>query len=76
MRVGEHLPAPRLYCRWFVNHGARTYFDTRGFRSKQEASDWIDAFGSALDWRAGFVFRLKGDDTDTRIVNRRGEVAA
>lgn len=47
----------------------------RGFRSKQAASEWIDAFGVELDWRAGYTFRLKGDSTHMEIVNRQGVLA-
>lgn len=48
---------------------------TRGFSSKGAASEWIDAFDRRLDWRAGFVFRLRGDNVDMTIVNRAGEKA-
>lgn len=62
-------------CRWFVRRGATTKF-TRGFRSKDEANAWINAFGYRLDWRAGYVFRLRGDSVEMAIVDRRGNVAA
>ena len=62
-------------CRWFVRRGATTKFN-RGFRTKVEADGWINAFGCRLDWRAGYVFRLRGEDVDMAIVDRRGEVAA
>lgn len=61
-------------CRWFVRLGAQTMFD-RGFRSKDEASGWLDKFGRRLDWRAGFVARLRGDSKDIEIVDRAGQVA-
>lgn len=60
--------------RWFVRRGPATHFD-RGFRAKGDASNWIDAMGTRLDWRAGFTFRLRGDDTDIAIVDRKGNVA-
>lgn len=60
-------------CRWFVQRGATTKFD-RGFRSKQDANNWINSFTN-LDWRAGFVFRLRGDNIDMSIVDRNGVVA-
>ena len=62
-------------CRWFVRRGASTKFN-RGFRSKNEADTWINSMGYRLDWRAGYVFRLRGDDVDMAIVDRRGAVAA
>ncbi len=62
-------------CRWFVRRGATTKFN-RGFRSKDEANGWINALGRRLDWRTGFVFRLRGDGVDMAIVDRRGAVAA
>lgn len=62
-------------CRWFVRRGATTQFN-RGFRSKDEASLWINTFGHRLDWRAGYVFRIRGDGVDMAIVDRRGTVAA
>lgn len=61
-------------CRWFVRRGATTKLN-RGFRSKNEASLWINALGYRLDWRAGYVFRLKGDCIDMAIVDRHGIVA-
>lgn len=61
-------------CRWFVSRGATVNYE-RGFRSKQGASDWINAFGERLDWRAGFTFKLKGDSTHMEIVSRKGDVA-
>lgn len=61
-------------CRWFVRRGAATHFD-RGFRAKGDADNWIDAMGTRLDWRVGFTFRLRGDDTDIAIVDRKGNVA-
>lgn len=64
----------QVRCRWFVRRGATTRFD-RGFRSKDEASNWIDSFGSRLDWRVGFLFRLRADNTDIEIVDRRGNLA-
>ena len=57
------------YCRWFVRHGDETFFD-RGFKTKEEASQWID--GCKLDWRVGFLFRLRGDTKESKIVNSRG----
>ena len=60
--------------RWFVRYGAKTMFD-RGFRSMDEASRWIDNSGRRLDWRAGFVARLRGDDKDIEIVDRKGQAA-
>lgn len=59
-------------CRWFVQRGATTNFE-RGFRSKQDASNWIESQRPA--WRAGFTFRLCGDDVDMYIVNRGGRIA-
>jgi hypothetical protein len=47
----------------------------RGFKSKDEASSWIDGLGCRLDWRAGFVARLRGEDTNIEIVYRQGQVA-
>lgn len=61
-------------CRRFVRRGATTRFD-RGFRAKGDASNWIDGMGTRLDWRAGFTFRLRGDDVDIVIVDRKGNVA-
>lgn len=60
--------------RWFVSRGATVKYE-RGFRSKQDASEWIDGFGAELDWRAGYTFQLKGDTTHMEIVNRQGELA-
>lgn len=69
----ESIPVQKR-CRWFVKRGPTTWFD-RGFRSKSDASNWIDAHGSHLDWRCGFVFRLRGEPTDIEIVDRMGNRA-
>lgn len=60
--------------RWFLRRDG-VVKPERGFRSMQEASDWIDEFGCRLDWRAGFTFQLKGDSTLMEIVSRQGNVA-
>lgn len=60
--------------RWFIKRGATTWFN-RGFRTKARASDWINDHGPALDWRCGYVFRLRGDPRDIDIVDRHGNVA-
>lgn len=60
--------------RWFLKRGPKTVL-TRGFASKSDASAWINSLGPRLDWRAGFVFRLRGDSMDMEIVNRHGTVA-
>lgn len=46
-----------------------------GFASKRSASEWIDAHGARLDWRAGFCFRLRGINVDIEIVDRLGAPA-
>lgn len=61
-------------CRWFVRRGDVVKYE-RGFRSKLDASNWIDAFGERLDWRAGFTFRLKDDSMHMEIVSRAGVLA-
>jgi hypothetical protein len=61
-------------CRWFVRRGEMTNL-TRGFRSKDEASAWVNSFGRRLDWRAGYVFRLRGDGVEMSIVDRHSKVA-
>ena len=60
--------------RWFVRHGERTYYG-KGFRSKADADEWIDAHRRAglMDWRVGYRFRLRGDSHDALIVNKHGE---
>lgn len=62
--------------RWFVCRGTSTNLNLgRGFRTKDDASQWIDSFGYRLDWRSGFLFRLRGDDCDMSIVDRAGSLA-
>lgn len=60
--------------RWFVKRGAKTWFE-RGFRTKARAGAWIDEHGEEVEWRAGYVFRMKGDSVDVQIVDRRGRSA-
>jgi len=45
---------------------------THGFRSKAAASDWINNLGHRLDWRVGFVFKLRGDTVNMAFVDRNG----
>jgi hypothetical protein len=63
--------------RWFVRQGGKNGQVElgKGFASKKQASEWINDFGGKLDWRAGFVFRLKGDTVDSEIVDRAGKRA-
>lgn len=61
-------------CRWFVRRDGEVNYD-RGFRSKDDAANWIAAFGDRLEWRVGFTFRLRGDTTHMEIVSRQGVVA-
>ena len=58
--------------RWFIQYGARTYYN-KGFRSKAEADVWISSHGCGIDWRVGYLFRLRGDGDNVRIVNKHGE---
>lgn len=60
--------------RLFVKYGDKVWSD-RGFRSKKEAGEWIDSHWRVMDWRAEFVFRLRGDATDIEIVDRKGRRA-
>jgi hypothetical protein len=57
--------------RLFVKRGDTVDF-TRGFSSKDAANTWITELGRRLDWRAGYVFRLRGDTSDMHIVDRQG----
>lgn len=61
-------------CRWFLRVGATTTF-SKGFKSKKAASEWISSLGYKLDWRVGYLFRLKGSSYDCEIVDRRGNKA-
>lgn len=58
--------------RYFIRRGATTWYSV-GFRTKHDAGLWIDSHGDALDWRAGYLFRLRGDARDVQIVTRKGE---
>lgn len=60
--------------KWFVQRDSAVDL-TRGFSSKKEADTWITDFGRRLDWRAGYVFRLRGDTADMTIVDRTGKKA-
>lgn len=65
----DKLPEPKSNVRWFLRRGDRTEL-IRGFRSKTEASAWIDR--QNIEWRVGFLFRIKWDGEDAMIVDRRG----
>lgn len=60
--------------RWFLKRGQETLLES-GFASKASAAQWIDNLGRRLDWRAGFVFQLRGDSTPMSIVDRNGKKA-
>lgn len=60
--------------RWFLKQGDQIH-TSKGFTSKDCASLWIDSLGSKVDWRAGFVFRMKGGTEDLSIVSRSGQCA-
>jgi hypothetical protein len=68
-RLSEVPQQPRA--RLFLKRGDAVDF-TRGFSSKAAASEWIANMGRRLDWRAGFVFRLRGDTVEMHIVDRNG----
>jgi len=72
-RLEEVTRKTRL--RWFLQRGTTTYHE-RGFRSKRDVRNWIESLGERIDWRAGFVFRLKGDTCDTSFVDRYGKTSA
>lgn len=59
-------------CRWFIKRDDTLLLD-RGFRTKTEASEWINQLDYRLDWRVGFTFKLRGEATVMQIVNRSGE---
>ncbi len=46
----------------------------RGFRNKQDASNWINAFSERLVCRAGLTLKLKGNSIHMEIINRQGEL--
>lgn len=58
--------------RLFIRRGATTWYSV-GFKTKKAASEWIDSHGRDLDWRCGYLFRLRGDGRDVQIVSRMGE---
>lgn len=64
------VPEAPKGARWFVRYGPTTKF-TRGFRTKAEASRWINELDH-LDWRVGYMFRLKGDEYEVCVVSRKG----
>lgn len=67
-----HEVPQQKFARWFVRRGAKTKFD-RGFKSKAEASAWIESLGKRLDWRVGYLFQLRGDNQTMEIVDRLGK---
>lgn len=71
MNIHENIPKQNR-CRWFLQHGASTRFDC-GFRNKDEIEAWIRTL--RLEWRSGYTFRIRGEDVDSYIVNRKGFLA-
>jgi len=72
LRLAEAEDGPGL--RWFIRRGGVVLVN-KGFRTKGAASAWIDSHGYALDWRVGYLFRLRRDPRDVVIVDRSGAVA-
>jgi hypothetical protein len=72
-RIEEVTRKTRL--RWFLQRGDETYYN-RGFRNKQDVRNWIESLGKRLDWRVGFVFRLKGDTCEMSFVDSNGKTSA
>jgi hypothetical protein len=63
---------------FIVDSGARRFLSedgkidkSRGFTSKDYASLWIESLGREVDWRAGFIFRLRGCSNDLEIVSSK-----
>lgn len=42
------------------------------FGSRREVDDWVSMHHGDLDWRAGYVFRLKGLPIDLSIQDAKG----
>lgn len=57
--------------RWFLSESGKID-KSRGFTSKDYASLWIESLGREVDWRAGFIFRLRGGRNDLEIVSAKG----
>ena len=54
--------------RWFIKYGDET-LDV-GFFTKSDVDDWIRKHD--IEWRAGYLFRIKGDNKDLEINNKDG----
>lgn len=70
LRIHRADEGPGL--RWFIQRGATTWFN-RGFKTKARASVWIADHGDAIDWRCGWMFKLRGDAHEVKIVDRNGQ---
>ena len=57
--------------RWFLSSNG-VMDQSRGFVSKKYASLWINSLGYELDWRAGYIFRLKDANQDIEVVSSKG----
>jgi hypothetical protein len=59
--------------RYFVRTGAHTCFEN-GFSNKDQAAQFIKEAQAeyGLDWRVGWLFRLRGIVYDLEIVDRAG----
>jgi hypothetical protein len=60
--------------RWFIRVGGDVQQNV-GFRSKQRANSWIESHGRAVDWRAGYSFRLRDSTLDIEVVDAKGNLA-
>ncbi len=73
VQIKQKLPVGKGL-RWFLAVDG-SIVEGHGFTSKTAASEWIYAFGEYLDWRAGFVFRIKGLNVNLEIVDKTGKRA-
>lgn len=69
LKIDQAENGPGL--RYFVKRGALTWYH-KGFKSMRAASTWIDSHGRDVEWRVGYLFRIRGDGRDVQIVNRQG----
>lgn len=74
LSVGNQSFITDKRARWFLQKGTSISM-VKGFSSKENASLWIESLGRKVDWRAGYIFRLRGGSEDYQIVNRDGKCA-
>jgi len=74
MNIFELVPLQN-HCRYFIRYQATTKFN-RGFKSKKEINKWLKNLFEkySLEWRVGYLIKLRCLDSEFEILDKRGKI--